>query len=165
MRNAIVGSVKVSDCSNFIITGSYDSTIKIWDFWKQKEVTTIIGPGSYVTGVDFQLENNIVASGDEYGIITLWNLRTGERSGTLEGHLDSIQSLLISPDGRMLISSSYDLSIVLGNLQDCSQYKTLMKSTNRTGTGVVYFAATNDRSTIVTCDNRVIQVWRTSAKI
>ncbi len=49
--------------------------------------------------------------------IRLWDLESGQPIRTLTGHLDIIQSLAISPDGRVLVSGSADKSIRLWNLE------------------------------------------------
>jgi serine/threonine protein kinase len=49
--------------------------------------------------------------------IKLWDLQTGQPLRTLTGHLDVVSCLVISPDGKLLISGSADKSIRLWDLQ------------------------------------------------
>jgi WD40 repeat protein len=49
--------------------------------------------------------------------IKLWNVQTGQSLRTLTGHLDVVSCLVISPDGKLLISGSADKSIRLWDLQ------------------------------------------------
>jgi WD40 repeat protein len=49
--------------------------------------------------------------------IKLWDVQTGQPLRTLTGHLDVVSCLVISPDGKLLISGSADKSIRLWDLQ------------------------------------------------
>lgn len=48
----------------------------------------------------------MIASAGEKRIITLWHVKTGQIAKQFEGHKGSIQTLLVSPDGKMLVSGS-----------------------------------------------------------
>lgn len=48
----------------------------------------------------------ILASGDEGGVIILWDAATGRPLQTLRGHSRGVYSLAFSPDGRILASAS-----------------------------------------------------------
>jgi len=49
--------------------------------------------------------------------LRLWDLETGQPLRSLTGHLDIVQSLVISPDGQRVISGSADKSIRLWELE------------------------------------------------
>lgn len=52
--------------------------------------------------------------------IAIWDTSSHQISMVLQGHSDGIISLLFSPDGKSLASSSYDWSVILWNLQNGS---------------------------------------------
>ncbi len=65
----------------------------------------------------FSPDNTTLATGSaDYfgvrpGLVTLWDTATGTRFGTLSGHRSSVSDLVIPPDGKSLISCSFDETI------------------------------------------------------
>ena len=57
--------------------------------------------------------------------IRLWNISNGKHYQTLSGHTDCVHSIAISPNGKILISSSYDKSIRLWRLPDGKHINTI----------------------------------------
>ena len=62
--------------------------------------------------------------------IKLWDVQTGQPLRTLTGHLDVIYCLVISPDGKVLISGSADKSIRLWDLQTGQRLGTIALHTD-----------------------------------
>lgn len=50
----------------------------------------------------------LFVSGCMDGVVRLWDSRTAGCEKELKGHRDSIQSLVISPDGRRVLSGADD---------------------------------------------------------
>ncbi len=63
--------------------------------------------------------------------IQIWDLDSGNLSGTLIGHLNAISKLLFSHDGKMLASGSIDGIILLWNWQKISQNITKNKESTK----------------------------------
>ncbi len=79
-----------------------------------------------VRSIDFSPDGLTLASGDEDGKITLWDITTRQKLGTsLSGHSDKIYTVAWSPDGHILASSSGDSSIMLWDVTDVSHPKQL----------------------------------------
>ena len=51
-------------------------------------------------------DGRTLASGDEVGMVRLWDLRTGSAVGVLNGHALSISRLVFSADGSLLASAA-----------------------------------------------------------
>ncbi|HRV95857.1 MAG TPA: hypothetical protein P5526_27130 [Anaerolineae bacterium] len=58
----------------------------------------------------------MVASGSGDGKITLWDIASGLRLTSTNGHLDWVMCLAFSPDGRYLASGSADNTVVIWNV-------------------------------------------------
>jgi WD40 repeat protein len=103
--NAIMDTVYSPD-GRFIATVSLDKRLVIWDA-AQCQATTTIELETVVSYLVYSPDGNFLASGDANGVIRIWDTHTGELARTLKGQLGVITSLDYSPDGKMLISTSY----------------------------------------------------------
>jgi WD40 repeat protein len=64
-------------------------------------------------------------SGDEAGVIFLWDLESGEALRRLEGHLGLVSSLAFTPDGRHALSGSHEKTILYWDLEAGKILRTL----------------------------------------
>jgi WD40 repeat protein len=72
-------------------------------------------------GMDNRLNDNVVSpdgkllatSEEQTGIVTLWELVTGEQIEQFQGHRSDVKCLRFSPDGLLLASGSEDTTILL----------------------------------------------------
>src|SRR5262249_62112588 len=59
----------------------------------------------FVASIAFSPDGKLIASGDGYDLIRLWDTATGREVRKLEGHLlGRVYSLAFSPDGKLLAS-------------------------------------------------------------
>ena len=70
--------------------------------------------------VAFSPDGQILAINDENNI-NFWNPETGQRLHQLSGHTELVTSLAFSPDGKILVSGSYDRTIRLWNVRTRKQ--------------------------------------------
>ena len=65
----------------------------------------------------FSPDNTVLVTGTTAGIrhseIELWDLTTGEKLSTLDGHRASVKTLIFSPDGKTLVSTGQDGTILI----------------------------------------------------
>src|SRR5215467_8907558 len=82
-----------------------------------KRLWSIPWDAGFVTAVSFLGSPRKLAAGNEHGDILLWDLP--ERPGNevspprrlLKGHTNFVTALAVTPDGRWLISASYDHTV------------------------------------------------------
>jgi WD40 repeat protein len=48
--------------------------------------------------------------------VRLWDIKTGKERATLRGHRDLVSDVAFSPDGRHLVTGSYDRTVRVWNL-------------------------------------------------
>ena len=78
----------------------------------------------YLDAVAFSPDGQILAISEDNNI-TFWNPDTGKRLHELSGHTEQVTSLAFSPDGKILISGSYDRTIRLWNVRKRKELGTL----------------------------------------
>ena len=97
----------------------------------------------------------MIVSGSTDNTIKIWNLETGVLHRTLTGHDDWVRSVCISPDGRTLVSGSYDNKI--WNLETGVLRRTLTGHEN----SVLLVCIRPDGRTIISgSDDNTIKIWR-----
>ncbi|KAF2764335.1 WD40 repeat-like protein [Teratosphaeria nubilosa] len=92
-----------------LITGSYDSTVKVWDINTGRELRTLTGHTSGIRCLQF--DDNKLMTGSLDHTLKLWNWKTGECLRTFNAHTGGIISLHFTADGRYVASGSMDNTI------------------------------------------------------
>jgi WD40 repeat protein len=113
-----VAAVAVSPDGNRIASGSFDTTVKIWDSATGRELFTLRGHKLPVTTVAFSNNGRFIASGsgmvgtplslDTPGEIKLWDLEARKEVKEFEGHTGRVTCVRFHPDGARLFSASHD---------------------------------------------------------
>lgn len=121
-------SIKSIDIAKrYLVTGSNDEHIRIYDLQKRKELGTLLSHQGTVTTLRFSkigAQNSTetgksgkwLLSGSEDGKIIIWRTKDWEILGTLKGHQGRVNDLDIHPSGRVAISVSTDKTVRLWNL-------------------------------------------------
>uniref|UniRef100_A0A0D2XEN4 F-box domain-containing protein n=1 Tax=Fusarium oxysporum (strain Fo5176) TaxID=660025 RepID=A0A0D2XEN4_FUSOF len=92
---------------NILATGSYDTTIKIWNIETGEVMRTLRGHTSAVRTLQFDDSKLISGSFDK--TIKIWNWQTGECLNTLQCHTEGVLS--VHYDGCTLASGSIDKTV------------------------------------------------------
>ena len=116
-------SLDFSNDGRYIVSGSGDKTMRIWDLSdKSCRMITIetTGPvhqdAAGVTSVSISPDGTMVAAGSLDSIIRIWEVTSGTLLDSLRGHRDSVYSVAFTPDGKGLVSGSLDKSLKLWDL-------------------------------------------------
>ena len=74
----------------------------------------------------FSPDNTVLVTGTTAGIrhseIELWDLTTGEKLSTLDGHRASVKTLIFSPDGKTFVSTGQDGTILIWDWQEALRH-------------------------------------------
>ncbi|CAI4218032.1 unnamed protein product [Parascedosporium putredinis] len=98
---------------NILATGSYDSTIKIWNIATGEELRTLRGHTGAVRALQF--DDNKLISGSFDNTIKIWNWQTGECVNTLQCHSAGVISVHF--EGKWLASGSIDRTVKVFNFE------------------------------------------------
>uniref|UniRef100_A0A7G3A859 Putative apyrase n=1 Tax=Lutzomyia longipalpis TaxID=7200 RepID=A0A7G3A859_LUTLO len=100
--------------SLFVITGSRDMSLKVWQATGGKLAQVLVGHTDAVTCVAVPVTNkNQVISGSKDCNLIVWDLHTGEELHTLAGHLAQVTCVKISADGTTAVSASDDKTLIV----------------------------------------------------
>ena len=102
-----------------------DSVVKLWDTSTWREVgslsmTRTAGVTSYSSQIAFSHDGKLIAASNAgidaqqtyaYVQAMVWNVKTGEKLFTLEGHKFDINGLVFTKDDRFLLTGSVDRTI------------------------------------------------------
>ncbi|KAF8136388.1 hypothetical protein EV363DRAFT_1428786 [Boletus edulis] len=111
--------------SNWVVSGSFDRSIKLWDLTLSSPTPQPLltlnppdatAPKASVYALAADPLGHAIASGSPERVVRMWDPRSGKRTGKLVGHTDNIRAILISDDGRYLLTGSTDASIKLWSL-------------------------------------------------
>lgn len=103
---------------NILATGSYDTTIKIWDIESGECLRTLRGHTSGIRTLQF--DDTKLISGSLDRSIRVWNWRTGECMSSYPGHTDGVVGLHF--EGNILASGSIDRNVKVWNFEDKSTF-------------------------------------------
>ncbi|KAK3845914.1 MAG: WD40-repeat-containing domain protein [Linnemannia gamsii] len=106
---------------SFLITGSYDNSVKVWNIETGECLRTLTGHALCVRALHFDEAKLITGSMDR--TLKIWNYHTGQCIRTLQGHTDGVVTLDF--DSRILASGSVDATIKIWNFAtgQCSTLK------------------------------------------
>jgi WD40 repeat protein/tRNA A-37 threonylcarbamoyl transferase component Bud32 len=99
-------SVSFSPDGKRIVSGSKDSTVKVWDAETGQETLTLNGHAREVASVSFSPRGQRIVSGSWDSTVKVWDAETGQETLTLNGHSDEVRSVRFSPDGKWIVSGS-----------------------------------------------------------
>lgn len=104
--------------TRLLFTGSYDSTIAIWDLCKGRLVRRLSGHNDGVKTLYFDEQKLITGSLDK--TIRVWNYLTGECISTYRGHTDSVLS--VDSYKKIIVSGSADKTVKVWHVESRTCY-------------------------------------------
>lgn len=154
-----ITSIDLSPGGKFIVTGSYDSMVRLWNLSDGSLAGIFAGHKGTVWTVAFSPDGHSIATGGEDAVINIWDIASGNIVYALRGHTRIVWSVKFSPDGKRLASGSFDDLLIIWNLENGSVEKKLAGHSE----AVVDLAFTHDGKRLATTsDDKSIKIWNVS---
>jgi len=134
------------------ITGGADAKMRVWEAETGKQIGGFAGAIDSVRCMAVSPDGKLLAAGhfgkaNGPGTVRLWDIDQAVEVRIMEGHNLEITSVVFSPDGKTLLSSSYDKTL---RLWDVGTGKELKRLAGHLGP-VEAAAYTSDGRRIVSC--------------
>jgi WD40 repeat protein len=127
---ARVNTVTVSSNGKIAISGSNDSSIRVWDLESGREVRILRGHNDPVSAVALASDCKKVISGSWDNTLKVWDLKSGQQIQTLRGHTRRVNAIAVSCDGEKAISGSWDNTLKVWDLKSGQEIQTLRGHNN-----------------------------------
>ena len=112
-----VNSVALSGDGRYIVSGSNDGTVVVWDLQTGARLHELTGHQDWVNSVALSGDGRYIVSGSDDRTVAVWDLQTGARLHQLTGHQGRVRSVALSGDGRHIVSGSSDKTVAVWDLQ------------------------------------------------
>ncbi|KAF8999981.1 WD40-repeat-containing domain protein [Cyathus striatus] len=111
-------SVVISEDGKTIVSGSYDTTVRMWSLQSGKLLNVLKGHSDWVSSVAISQDGTTVASGSYDMTVRVWNSWSGKLLNELKGHSGSVRSVVISKNGTTIVSGSEDKTVRVWSVQN-----------------------------------------------
>ena len=145
---------------NYIASGCSTGIIRLWDADTRQPIKTFNeskdGFIALARSIVFSPDGKTLFCGTDDGI-QLWDAHTGEYKKILTGHTDPVETVVLSSDGNILASGSWDNTIRLWDAHTGKHKKTLTGHTDLVAT--IAFSPDDKTLASGSMENSTVRLW------
>ncbi|TFK74199.1 WD40 repeat-like protein [Pluteus cervinus] len=159
-HTAEVLSVAYSQDGRYLVSGSRDKTMRIWDMTSgQPVIDPLQGHSDSVWSVSYSPNGTYMVSGSKDNTIRIWNAASGESIMELQKHTGPVWSVVYSPDNQCIASGSDDKTIIIW---DATNGKPVMDLEGHNDS--VWSVAYSPDGKYIVSGSDDIRIWDTTSK-
>lgn len=113
-----VSAVAFSPNSLMLASGSFDRTVRLWDFRSVKQLRILKGHEDSILAIVFSEDGKRLGSASADRTVRLWHLEQGNIVVTIHGHNEAVLTIANSPCGRFFATGSADGTVRLFRWKD-----------------------------------------------
>ena len=153
--------IAVTMDNKYIISGSVDKTIRIWDLQNKIQDCILRGHSAEVKSVAVTRDSKFIVSGSFDTTIRIWDLQNKMQTHILTGHTDRVRAVAITSDNKYIVSASKDNSVRIWKLENKTIFAVMEGHTREINSVII----TNDDKYVVSAsDDKTIRIWSIQAK-
>ncbi|PCH41902.1 WD40 repeat-like protein, partial [Wolfiporia cocos MD-104 SS10] len=157
-HTSVATSVAFIPSTQRIVSGSSDTTLRVWDTRVERCLRVLQGHAYPINGVSVSTRGDYIASGSSDDTIRLWDSHSGGCFAILHGHMSWVTSVSFSPDSTRLISASSNCTLRIWDLQTITEASG--RATNGHSSAVCCMTFSPKRPELASClRDGTIHVW------
>ena len=102
-----VTCVCFSNCGRYVISGSLDNTVRVWDLSLRKQIDVMCGHTSYISVLIVTSDDMHIVSGSNDWSVRVWSFEKKEQEFVVAGFDGEIRSIAFGRGGRYMVCSAY----------------------------------------------------------
>lgn len=156
--NGHLKTVRVLALSKSLLaSGSWDNSTKLWDITGGKLIQSISLKHDDPTALAFSPDEKLIAIGFCGHSIGIYNIKTGYRISTLNGHSNTVSDVIFIAGGKRLVSISSDSTLRLWDIDQGECIRTVPVSKHA---GVAFALSPNGKVIATLSATGEITLWR-----
>lgn len=153
-------SLDINKDDSYIVTTSWNGTVKLWDAKNLKVVRQFVGHSKAVLGASFSPDNNSILSYSDDKSIRIWDVKSGKEKMKLLGHSIRIMHAFYNKTGDKIVSCSFDKTMRVWDLKNRIKSKSL-KGHMADVNDVAY--APNGKYIVSASKDGTIKIWNSKS--
>jgi WD40 repeat protein len=150
-----VNALAVTLDGQHVVSGGYDTLVKVWEVASGDLVSTCEGPAGLVRAVAAMPDGKRILSGSDGGAVRVW-LLDGTHQNTFEGlHAQTVLALVALPDNVHALSGGNDIKLF--NVDDGSVLRTFKHHTNTVSSLTLLSDGLRFASASYDCTARIVE--------
>lgn len=134
--------------------------LKIWNVDNGQELVTLTGKKKAtdrVYSAAFRPDGKRILTGDDSGMLMVWDAATGQEVLALKGHTARVSTIAFSRDGKRIVSGSWDKTLKVWDAEQGQEVLTL-RGHEEIVTGAAFSPPDNERIVSVSW-NKTLRIW------